>query len=277
MSAAERDYHTALARLQNFTAPLSDQPVDWALAYAAVGMAVFPVANKRPLTEHGFKDATTDPETIEAWWARYPHADIGWAVPVEIVVADLDVGKGVNGFKVFAAQEGMSPDAIETPQASTPRGGRHLIYSANGCMYKNGARDGVDLRTIGGYVALPRPGNGRAWLKPLSIPLAPVPHWVKPVGPGRDIPARAPTGPVSPFAKYTIDHSVCAIARRVALAQEGERNSILFWAACRFAEYASAGVVDAAWAADLLAFAATRAGLSDREARLTIKSGFGRE
>ena len=48
------------------------------------GMAVFPVnADKKPLTTRGVKDATTDEEQIRAWWARYPHADIGWAVPEE--------------------------------------------------------------------------------------------------------------------------------------------------------------------------------------------------
>ena len=55
----------------SFTPPDSDAAVDWALAYAACGMAVFPVkADKKPLTEHGLKDATTDEAQIRAWWAR---------------------------------------------------------------------------------------------------------------------------------------------------------------------------------------------------------------
>jgi len=67
-----------------------------ALRYAKRGWAVFPCyginngvctceANKdcnnpgkHPRTEHGFKDATTDVETIKKWWQMWPTANIGW-------------------------------------------------------------------------------------------------------------------------------------------------------------------------------------------------------
>jgi hypothetical protein len=67
------------------------------------------------------------------------------------------------------------------------------------------------------------------------------------------------------------------IALRVEQAVEGERNCVLFWASCRFAELERAGLIDAAWGAELLVLAATRAGLPDIEARRTIKSGFDHE
>ena len=267
------------ARLQNFEPPSSTEPATWAYAYAAVGMAIFPCgANKRPLTLHGFKDATTDEETITAWWRSCPFADAAWAIPADIVVLDLD---GVGGLKSFAAAEGRDADSIETPQATTPRGGLHLIYSANGAEYRNSARangKGIDTRTIGGYIALPSPGNGRAWIKPLSTPLAPAPPWVKPAAQQGIAPMAVAreTAIASPFARYAVDTSLRAIARYVARAPEGERNCITFWAACRFAEYARAGLLDEAWAAELLALAATRAGLPADEARRTIKSGFGK-
>ena len=46
-----------------------------ALAYAASGLRVFPVlaGRKEPATPHGVKDATTDPATIEAYWAAIPY------------------------------------------------------------------------------------------------------------------------------------------------------------------------------------------------------------
>jgi hypothetical protein len=47
-----------------------------ALRYAGRGLAVFPANGKRPYTDHGLHDATTDPETIERWWRRWPAANI---------------------------------------------------------------------------------------------------------------------------------------------------------------------------------------------------------
>ncbi len=41
-----------------------------ALQYAAMGLRVFPVksdGSKKPLTKHGFKDATTNEHQINAW------------------------------------------------------------------------------------------------------------------------------------------------------------------------------------------------------------------
>jgi hypothetical protein len=43
-----------------------------ALAYASKGWAVFPcqMRGKKPLTQHGLKEATTDRERIREWWTR---------------------------------------------------------------------------------------------------------------------------------------------------------------------------------------------------------------
>jgi hypothetical protein len=40
-----------------------------ALGYAATGWAVFPCTprGKKPLTENGFKDGSTDPQIVKAW------------------------------------------------------------------------------------------------------------------------------------------------------------------------------------------------------------------
>ena len=53
--------------------------LDAALEYASGRMPVFPCnpLDKKPLTAHGFKDATTDEAQIRAWWTRWPNAMVG--------------------------------------------------------------------------------------------------------------------------------------------------------------------------------------------------------
>lgn len=64
-----------------------------ALAYAAKGVPVFPCdpAKKKPLTKHGFKEASTDPATIAEWWERWPNAMIGMPTGKASGVWVLDV------------------------------------------------------------------------------------------------------------------------------------------------------------------------------------------
>jgi Bifunctional DNA primase/polymerase, N-terminal/Family of unknown function (DUF5906) len=216
----------------DFAPPDSNSPIDWAIAYAAAGMAVFPVkADKKPLTDHGLKDATVDEAQIRAWWMRWPHADPAWAVPAEILAVDLDVGKG-DGVKDFIEREGVAPDDIETPQSLTPRGGRHLLFRANGGTYRNGVRingSAIDLRTAGGYVVLPGPGNGRTWLKPLSTPVAQAPAWIHPA-PAAETPLQAPrpfTGETA-YARTALERACLAIEEAPNGEQEATLNKECF-------------------------------------------------
>jgi hypothetical protein len=278
-------------RLQDFAPPASGETLAWALAYASIGMAVFPTGtNKKPVIRggHGFEDATADEPVIRAWWERYPYADPAWALPAGVVVVDLDAKSGRNGRRDFEVLEGKPPDAVETPIATTPSGGLHLFYDAGGRTLRQFAgaipgHPGIDTRVGGkGFVVLPAPHNGRRWLKPLSTPLAPAPAWL-PEEQSRDVVARAPAPAQqrayagTPLARYVVaqaDKSVRNIAQRVERAVPGERNSVTFWAACRFAELARDGLIDKTWGVELLALAASRNGLPDVEARRAIESGF---
>src|SRR5260370_34058436 len=80
--------------------------LDAALAYASRGWPVFPCKpdSKRPLTEHGVKDATTDPDIIRGWWTQWPNALIGFACghASGVFVLDLDVEDDPNGAKLRA-------------------------------------------------------------------------------------------------------------------------------------------------------------------------------
>ena len=136
-------------------------------------------------------------------------------------VIDLDEKTGEHGFRDFREAEGIDADQIETPIAVTPTGGRHLIFDAAGVKYKNGVRingASIDTRTAGGYIILPRPGNGRRWLKPLTTPLARVPSWVpQAISIGREI---IPSGKSTPYGRRALKSACNAIVSAPCGGQE---------------------------------------------------------
>ena len=61
--------------------------------YARHGFPVFPCQPraKKPLTPHGFKDATTDLARVAAWWRKWPDANIGMRTGAASGLLVLDV------------------------------------------------------------------------------------------------------------------------------------------------------------------------------------------
>lgn len=152
-----------------------------ALAYAHGGWPVFPLhgvwdrqctcnksdcsqSGKHPRTPHGFKDATTDPATIERWWAEWPDANIGVATGTlsALVVLDLDKPEAAEVLR----QRGVNR---ETWRSATGRG-EHWWFRHPGFPIPNrsGLFPGVDVRGDGGYVVVPpsrhRSGTVYRWL-----------------------------------------------------------------------------------------------------------------
>ena len=151
-------------------------------AYAHDGFRMFPCrADKKPLVPHWRDDATCDDAIIELWLRRWPHADWAWAVAATVVVVDIDVKGGKNGYRDFERLDGHDPRTVETAAATTPSGGMMLFYAA-AKLYKNRVAiggTGIDTRTEGGYVLVPLPGVGREWLRPLlGATLLPAPAWL---------------------------------------------------------------------------------------------------
>jgi hypothetical protein len=142
-----------------------------ALAYASEGRMVFACqpGGKKPLTPHGFKDASKDPEQIREWWTRWPAANVGLPIQVNEMVLDVD-----------------RPDALaelpalpETLQAKTPRG-FHFWFKL---PMNVSARPGVavlgphiDIRGFGSYVVgPPSQVDGKPYTWANSIPMAEAP------------------------------------------------------------------------------------------------------
>ncbi|MAF95635.1 MAG: hypothetical protein CMM60_07770 [Rhodospirillaceae bacterium] len=96
-----------------------------ALAYAEKGWPIFPARpDKTPYTKHGVLDATTDPKRIEAWWERWPQANIALDVgSAGMMVLDLDPDHSMEEL-----EKNIGPIPETKLRASTPRGGKHLFF-----------------------------------------------------------------------------------------------------------------------------------------------------
>ena len=127
-----------------------------ALALARQGMHVFPLRDKVPCVEHGHLEATTDEDSIRATWARFPDSNPGVATgPSGIVVLDVDVRGGYNGYQSLEDNWRMIPDTFSY---DTPGGGGHHIYAAPAHSILNGVAGyqkmaGVDRRGGSSYVS----------------------------------------------------------------------------------------------------------------------------
>jgi hypothetical protein len=236
--------------------------------YADGGWHVFPAepGGKRPATEHGFLDATTDHRQIQAWWRAEPRANVAIATgkPGPDVV-DVDRHKDGDGFAAWNKLK--QADLVRDPMAivRTPSGGFHAYY--RGTEQRNGHIPGVhlDFRSQGGYVvASPSRIAGRDYEVVKTQPSRDTFDWAAAKGlldpqPQRQAyraPERAAGGP----------RDVGHLAAWVASQPEGNRNAGLYWAANRAIEAGDAATLDS------LAAAARAAGLDEREVGRTIAS-----
>jgi len=118
---------------------------DKALKLAKRGIKVFPLIpnEKRPATKNGFKDATSDLQTVNEMWDLNPKANIG--IPTgkvnNLTVIDVDTKKVPYELK------GLYAFIVATPN------GYHLYFKYNENLRQTtGLLDKVDVRNDGGYV-----------------------------------------------------------------------------------------------------------------------------
>ena len=239
-----------------------------ALAFAASGWPVLPCqpGQKIPATTHGYRDATTDPDQITAWFGRHPAGT--WpsppAPPAPTSWTSTTTARPATATPPSASskQAGLLDSA--TVYVRTPSGGLHAYFTGTTQHCGHLPDCHLDFRSAGGYVLTPpsqiggRPyqliaqpgGRGHldwaavtALLHPGRQHRPPQPQQVQ--GPGRDL---------------------GSLARWVAAQPEGNRNAGLFWAANRALE------TDPAADLSPLAAAARQAGLPDAEITRTLGS-----
>lgn len=256
-------------------ARLPEHLPDAAAAYATAGIAVFPCVpgGKRPLTEHGFHDATTNLNQVGAWWQRHPGANIGIATGRGVDVVDVDVHGTGTGFPVLKTLQQENLISGWGLAVRSPSGGLHLYYPSSpdseARSWSRG-RAHVDFRGTGGYIIAP-PSIVNTELGPRRYQVIARGRNPRPVDSGAIRELLTPTS--APRTRPSADGpgrdgSVEGLVEWVEMLTKGNRNAGLFWAACRLAE---AGLSHGDSYA-LLEPAAARTGLEAREIASTIQS-----
>jgi hypothetical protein len=232
-----------------------------ALRWAARGWEVFPL---RPGTKGGrgnyptgtWKDATTDPDTIRAWWDKWPDANIGVATGARsgLVVIDVDGPTGAESLAKLEADPNRGALPV-TFTVATPRpGGRHIYVAHPGGQVQNRQggdwrpwgedqepATGLDVRGDGGYAVLPpsvRPDGAYTVESGNADELGELsPAWcdVLVTGPGPNDGAGALQAPAEdPFSDpdgvwtvAEVDQHITPYLDRLRAATEGHRNGTL--------------------------------------------------
>lgn len=256
---------------------VTGSPLDAALRYAHAGIPVFPCVpdGKRPLTEHGFHDATTDPAQLREWFARWPTANL--AIPTGAPgydVLDVDVRGDATGWRAHNQAREAGLTAGWTHAVRTPSSGLHLYYPGSEQRSSTVPTRHLDFRGVGGYVVVP-PSHVRAdsyagdyTLIARNDQPSQTLDWVA----VRRLvaPVTAPASQPSLASAAAAEASVAEwLARWLTGQGEGNRNQALFWAACRGAER---GVTDTRQ----LVAAAVGIGLPEREVATTLASAYRR-
>ncbi|MET8827545.1 bifunctional DNA primase/polymerase [Streptomyces sp. NPDC004610] len=247
--------------------PLSPRPA----AHAAPPPPATPCHGECGRLGHGVYDASTDPARIRRMFAAAPWAT-GYGIacglpPHHLIGIDLDTKSGTDA--TAALRELALRHLFTIPPTVvvlTPSGGRHLwLCGPPEVVIPNSAgrlAPGIDIRGAGGYLVGPgsRTGSGVYATTPGTgfLPPAPCPPALlrlllpPPSGPRH----AAPSG-----------GSGLGLIHFVASAHPGQRNTRLFWAACRAYENGIGQNL-----LPSLIDAALSTGLTEREARATIAS-----
>jgi hypothetical protein len=190
-----------------------------ALDYAGRGWPVHPVQGKnRPLTRHGVKDASTDPDIIRGWWQRWPDANIA--------IACGSPGPHVLDIDDPTAAQALL-DRLRDVDAPTVASGRGQHQYFAGEDRATIALDFGELRGRGSYIIAPPSihptGREYVWLHAPNGKLPPVPGFIarnsQTAGRG-EAPTREQVPPTQMYA-YLLDR-----ATRLARAGEADPDVI---------------------------------------------------
>jgi len=244
----------------------SNLTLDRALAYARRGWPVFPChpGEKTPATTHGYRDATTNPVQITAWFTRRHDYNLAIATgaPGPDVLDVDNYGPARNGYAALAQLRDAGLLQNAAAYLRTPGGGLHAYFTGTTQRCAHLSEHRLDFLSAGGYVmAPPSQVDGRTYRLIKTTGRTGTLDWVaatRLLQPDR----QPPHSQTDPIPGRDLD----PLVRWVAAQPEGNRNNGLYWAANR--------TLEADPAADLspLAAAARQAGLTEPEITRTLDS-----
>lgn len=198
------------------------------------GWHVFPCwpESKKPMTAHGWKDASNDEAQVRAWWEKTPNANVAIACnPSNLCVLDIDHGlAGVDDLEAWlgAAYIGVSY-AVRTGRR--PEFGAQVYFSGAvpdvGLWRLNGCEG--QIKSLGGYVMAAgciHPDSKQPYEVVWDNPLAPTPPEVralkKPETPGK----ADDGGPITANRNVTLT-SIAGKLRNAGLSREAIEAALL--------------------------------------------------
>ncbi|MFI6336233.1 bifunctional DNA primase/polymerase [Streptomyces sp. NPDC050535] len=224
---------------------------------------------------HGVYDASTDPRRIRSLFTAAPWAT-GYGIacglpPYHLIGIDLDTKSGTESSAALRELALRHLFTIpETVVVLTPSGGRHLWLSGppDVAVPNSASRlaPGIDVRGAGGYLVGPgsRTDHGAYSTAPGTAHLAPAP--CPPALLRLLLPPPRHAKPTD-STPADVHGQGQGLIQFVLAAHAGQRNTRLFWAACRAYENGIGPALTPA-----LIDAAVHTGLTLREARSTVAS-----
>ena len=203
-----------------------------ACMYASWGWHVHPLVprSKRPLTEHGKDDATSDLAQVLSWWQEWPDANIGIHCHASgLLVIDVDPRNG--GDDTFWELE-RELGELHCPTATTGGGGMHYYFRHPDENVVGKLGEGVDVKSRGYVLAWPsihpsgQPYMWERWGaegKPANLP----PAWLQ----------RVIARPLDPARERNVNHgdSLRDIPAEVYIYQlTGRETDRRGWVQCPF-------------------------------------------
>lgn len=153
-----------------------------ALDLAARGFHVFPILPmaKTPRVKGWQQWATTDADKIRAHWSTHPNDNVGISTSHNLLVVDIDVKEGKDGYAALLRHELEGNELPDTFAQRTPSGGRHLVYRVDAPVRQgvDVLGVGLDVRSKGGYVVGAGSVVDAGAYGADEAPIADAPEWI---------------------------------------------------------------------------------------------------